>query len=316
MHKNIEQKMNHIDLKGMFPATVLPMDADYRPDYDAFANYLEWLIEENAMGFAINMDTGEGPALTNYERRLAAETAVRVANGRVKVLGGVMGSTTASAVTLAKMYREVGVDGLVVFPNPAFRNTPLDIRVPVDYHQTIAQESGLPVVLFQLAPVFGGVVYSEEVLVKLLSLPQVIGIKEASFDARVFSNTAAIVKAINRPITLMTGNDTFIFESILLGAEGGLLGFGAIGCRIVASLLADVAQGDLQNAVITNQRSKSFMDVIYRDPVLDYRARCKVALAHIDVIHKDLTYVRPPLLQIEEAESEMIKAALEDVGML
>ena len=308
--------MDHQDLKGMYPATVLPMDASYQPDYQAFADHLEWLIGENAAGFAINMDTGEGPALSDDEKRLAAETAVRVASGRVKVIAGVMSATTAGAVALAKMYREVGVDGLVVFPNPAFRNFPLDRRVPVDYHRAIAEESGLPLVLFQLASVFGGVVFTEEVLVDLLSLPQVIGIKEASFDARVYANTAAIVKKIGRSVTLMTGNDPFIFESILLGAEGGLLGFGAIGCRIVASLLKDVARGELKQAIETNLRSKDFMNVIYRDPVLDYRVCWKVALAHVGVISEDLTYVRPPLLQIEEAESKAIKAALAAVGML
>ncbi len=292
------------------------MDANYQPDYKAFAQHLEWLVGENAAGFAINMDTGEGPALTMEEKRLVAETAVRVASGRVKVLGGVMGTTTRQSVSLAKMYREIEVDALVVFPNPAFRNLPLDPRIPIDYHQAIAEESGLPIVLFQLAPVFGGVVFEDDVLIRLLNLPQVIGIKEASFDAQVFSNTAAIVKTIDRPITLMTGNDTFILESILLGAVGGLLGFGAIGCRIVASLLADVAQGDLKKAFETNQQSEALMQVIYQNPVLDYRARCKVALAQIGVIPRDLTYVRPPLLQIAVEEAEVISAALEGVGML
>jgi 4-hydroxy-tetrahydrodipicolinate synthase len=227
-----------------------------------------------------------------------------------------MGATTANAAALAKMYRQVGVDGLVVFPNPAFRNQPLDPRLPVDYHRQIADESGLPIVLFQLAAVFGGVIFTEEVLVKLLSLPQVIGIKEASFDAQIYSRTTEIVKGLSRPITLMTGNDPFIFESILLGAEGALLGFGAIGCRIVAGLFDDVAQGNLTQAVETHRQSKAFMRVIYHDPVLDYRARCKVALSHIGVIPKESTFVRPPLLQITEAESAVIKTALVDVGML
>lgn len=308
--------MDFKDLKGMYPATILPMDSEFHPDFDAYGQYLDWLIGQKAAGFAINMDTGEGPQLNFDEQRMAARQAVQVAEGRVKVLGGVMGTTTQSAIALAKMYREEGVDGLVIFPNAAFRNDPLDPRIPVDYHRVIAEAGELPVVLFQLAPVFGGVVFSEEVLVKLLSLPQVIGIKEASFDAQVYYKTAAIVNGMDRPITLMTGNDPFIFESILLGAEGALLGFGAIGCRIVASLLADVARGDLIKAKETNERSKAFMNVIYRNPVLDYRARCKVALAHVGVISKDLTFVRPPLLQIKEEESQAIKAALENVGML
>ena len=147
--------MNDQDLKGMYPAVILPMDKSYRPDYDAFGDYLEWLIGQKAAGFAINMDTGEGPQLSPDERRRVAEKAVEVANGRVFVLGGVMGATTGGAVETARMYAEVGVDGLVVFPNAAFRNEPLDPRIPVDYHKAIAEASGLPIVLFQLAPADG-----------------------------------------------------------------------------------------------------------------------------------------------------------------
>lgn len=308
--------MNAQDLKGMYPATILPMDETYRPDYAAYGDYLEWLIGQKAAGFAINMDTGEGPQLSPEERRLAAEKAVKVASGRVFVLGGVMGATTDGAVETARMYREIGVDGLVVFPNAGFRNEPLDPRVPVDYHRAIADASGLPLVLFQLAPVFGGVNYTRETLLKLLEIPQVIGIKEASFDAQYFAYTMETVQMAGRPVTVLTGNDRFIAESILLGATGGLLGFGAIGCQPVAEMLESANAGRLHEVAALRPLLARFAEAIYRDPVLDYRARCKVALAHVGVIGHHLTYVRPPLLQIEAEESEQLRQALVEAGML
>lgn len=307
--------MNHQDLKGMFPAVILPMNEAYQPDYAAFGAYLEWLIGQKAAGFAINMDTGEGPQLSPDERRRVAEKAVEVASGRVFVLGGVMGATTENAAETARMYREVGVDGLVVFPNAAFRNEPLDPRIPVDYHKAIAEASGLPIVLFQLAPIFGGVDFSRETLRHLLDIPQVIGIKEASFDAEYFAYTVETVQMAGRPITVMTGNDRFIAESILLGATGGLLGFGAIGCQLVAEMLEAANAGRLDQVAELRPRLAAFAQVIYQDPMLDYRARCKVALAHVGVIDQSLTYVRPPMLQIEEEESEQIRLALVEAGM-
>lgn len=65
--------MVDINLKGMIPATILPMTADYKPDSDAYARYLDWLVAENAVALAVNMDTGEGPQLTIAERCRAAE---------------------------------------------------------------------------------------------------------------------------------------------------------------------------------------------------------------------------------------------------
>lgn len=308
--------MMDINLKGVVPAAILPMTADYQPDYAAYARYLKWLIAEKAVSLAINMDTGEGPQLSIAERRQVAEVAVEAAAGSCTVVAGVMGATTAGAVEMAKIYRDAGVDGLVVFPNAAFRNDPLDPRIPVDYHRAIAEETGLPIILFQLAPVFGGVNFSREILLQLLGIPQVVAIKEASFDAQYFAFTKETLDMAGRPITLLTGNDRFITESLLLGAEGALLGFAAIGCRMVADMIQAFAAGNYAAGVAMKPRVQGFGDIIYADPVLDYRARCKVALAHIGVLTHDQTFIRPPLLQISPEESEHLRQSLIEAGML
>jgi 4-hydroxy-tetrahydrodipicolinate synthase len=308
--------MKDLNIKGVLPAAILPMTADYEPDFKAFARYLDWLISEKAVGLAINMDTGEGPQLNSQEKWRAAEVAVATANGRAGVVAGVMGGTTRDAVEMARMYKSAGVDGLVVFPNAAFRNEPLDPRVPYEYHKAIADATGLPIILFQLAPVFGGVNYIREALLRLIDIPEVVGIKEASFDAQYFAYTRHTLDMADRQITLLSGNDLFITESFLQGAEGALLGFCAIGCRMVADMLIKIQQGEWQAAVAMRPDVQGFADFIYKNPVLDYRARCKVALAHIGVIDSSVTYVRPPMLQISAEESAEIAAVLSQVGML
>lgn len=308
--------MQNINIRGVLPAAILPMTADYEPAWEAYADYIDWLIGQKAVALAVNMDTGEGPQLTPAERRKAIEVAKEAANGRAAVVAGVMGATTKDAVTTAQMYQEAGADGLVVFPNAAFRNEPLDPRIPYEYHKAIADATDLPVILFQLAPVFGGVNFSREALLRMLDIPQVVGIKEASFDAQYCAHTIDTVRQSGRSITILTGNDRFITESFLMGAEGALLGFCAIGCRMVAEMLAKFHAGEYAEAVAMRPRVQGFADFIYKDPVLDYRARCKVALAHVGVIDRSQTYIRPPLLQISPQEYEEIGAALEQAGML
>jgi 4-hydroxy-tetrahydrodipicolinate synthase len=307
--------MRDLAINGILPATVLPMTSDYEPDFKAYARYLEWLIGQKAIAFAINMDTGEGPQLNGAERRKVAEVAVDVAGTRCGVVAGVAGATTNDAVAMARMYKEVGVGGLVVFPNAAFRNDPLDPRIAYEYHKAIADATGLPLIIFQLAPVFGGVNYTRETLLKLITIPEVIGIKEASFDAQYFAYTTETL-AMGRKIVLLTGNDVFITESFLLGATGALLGFCAIGCGMTADMLGQFQQGHFQEAVAMRPKVQGFADVIYKRPMLDYRARCKVALAHIGVLDRSQTYVRPPMLQIDDQEYEEIGDALLRAGML
>lgn len=308
--------MENLNLKGMIPAAVLPMTEEYSPDYKAYADYIEWLISEKAIAIAVNMDTGEGPQLSRDEQRQAVQVAVEASNGRVPILAAVMGGTTQMAVDSALSNKESGADGLVVFPNAGFRNDPLDPTIPHSFHKAIADATDLPLVLFQLAPVFGGVNYTQETLLSLLEIPHVVALKEASFDAEYFAYTKETLDISGRTITLLTGNDRFITESIVLGAEGALLGFAAIGCRLVADMLEKANAGDMKAVVDMRHRLHTFATFIYKDPILDYRARCKAALALVGVYDWNLRYVRPPLLSVKDEERVDIKDALTKAGML
>ena len=72
------------NLKGVIPAAILPMTADFEPDYDAFTRYIHWLISQNAVSIAVNMDTGEGPQLNAAEKRRVIEVAVEAAAGEMR----------------------------------------------------------------------------------------------------------------------------------------------------------------------------------------------------------------------------------------
>jgi 4-hydroxy-tetrahydrodipicolinate synthase len=54
--------------------------------------------------------------------------------------------------------------------------------------------------------------------------------------------------------------------------------------------------------------------VIFAPPVSDYRARTKEALKLMGIIEH--TVVRPPLLDVDDAERDKIRRALQRAGML
>jgi len=85
---------------------------------------------------------------------------------------------------------------------------------------------------------------------------------------------------------------------------------------MTAEMLKKFLSGEHKAGVVMRSRVQGFADFIYSDPVLDYRARCKVALAHIGIIDRSRTYIRPPLLQISDEEYEAIGEALAKAGML
>ena len=303
-----------IDLAGIIPATVTPMLDNQRIDYEAIPPYVEQLIAAGALGLAVNVDTGEGPHLTRDERRSILETIVATAAGRIRVVAGVGGPSTADGVANALIAKEAGADALLIFPVGAFLSQPLRTDIVVDYHRAIADAADLPIVLFQLQPMLGGVLYPSEVLDGLLAIPQVVAIKEASFDPLRWLALKAHLNTAPRHITLLTGNDNFIGESFLLGAEGALLGFATLLTAEHVALQAAARAGDVARAQMLGKQIQDLADIVFAAPVADYRARTKEALAMMGWTPN--TIVRPPLLAVDDADRARIRAGLVAAGLL
>jgi 4-hydroxy-tetrahydrodipicolinate synthase len=306
--------MQPVDLRGIIPAIVTPMTKDGDLDLPALRRYTQWLVEQGPVALAVNVDTGEGPHLTPDEKRQTLETVAEVVTGKCKVVGGVAGPSTAQGVANARAAQAAGADALLIFPIPAFLGQPLNPEVPYRYHAAIAEAVDLPLILFQLQPALGGVLFTTEILHKLITIPSVAAIKEASFDAMRFLQVKAALESASRKITFLTGNDNFICESFILGAEGALLGFSTIGTAEQASMLKAVQRGDFNEARELGCRLQPLADVIFAPPVTDYRVRTKEALNMLGVLEN--TTVRPPLLPITDSEREVIRRALHTSGLL
>ena len=306
--------MKDIDLRGIIPAIVTPMTNDGDLDLPALRRYVQWLAEQGPVALAVNVDTGEGPHLTADEKRQTLETVAEAVAGKCKVVGGVAGPSTAQGVANARAAQAAGADALLIFPISAFLGQPLNPEVPYRYHAAIAEAVDLPLILFQLQPALGGVLFTTEILHRLVTIPSVAAIKEASFDAMRFLQVKAALESASRKITFLTGNDNFICESLILGAEGALLGFSTLGTREQVMMLDAVRSGDIAAARELGSRLQPLADVIFAPPVTDYRARTKEALKILGILEN--TTVRAPLLPIPESEHDSIRRALQSAGLL
>lgn len=306
--------MQDIDLRGIIPAIVTPMTSMGEVDLPALRRYVQWLVEQGPIALAVNVDTGEGPHLTADEKRQTLETVAEAVAGKCKVVGGVAGPSTMLGVANARAAQAAGADALLVFPIPAYLGQPLNPEVPYRYHAAIAEAVDLPLILFQLQPALGGVLFTTEILHRLITISSVTAIKEASFDAKRFLQAKAALDSASRKITFLTGNDNFICESFILGAEGALLGFSTIGTREQVNMLQAIKHGDFTEARKLGSRLQPLADAIFAPPITDYRARTKEALKMLGILEN--TTVRPPLLPIDGNERDFIRDALHLAGLL
>ena len=283
-----------LDLHGIIPACVITFDADGRFDEAAYRRYLQWLLPQGPVALAINADTGEGPHLWPDERERVLRVAVdeagdvpvdRRAQRDVHRTGGRGGQARRRARAPAASSSSPSR------PTRARRWIP---ALPVAYHEAIASGCGLPLVAFQLQPALGGVIFSEEILVRIAAIDSVVALKEASFDARLYLATRRMIERLERPIDLLTGDDNFVYESFVMGAEGALIGFGTLATDLQVEMYRLTRDARWAEARAIWERILPLEEAVYAQPVRDYRARTKIALKHLGVI--DSTVMRPPLL--------------------
>lgn len=291
---------------------MLPLTPDLEPDLPALGSYLRRLLDEGVHGLAVNVDTGEGPHLDHGERVAVLRAAVEAAGGRVPVVAGLPAASTRHATAMARDFREAGADALLVFPSSVFRGRPLPPEVVVDYHRAVAEEGGVPLVLFQLQEALGGVELPVPVLVETCRLPGVVAIKEATFDRERFRETVAALRDVG--VAVLTGNDNFIHESFVLGARGALIGFGTLATRMQVEMVEAHEAGDAERARLVGEKVQRLADVVFAPPIRDYRVRLKEALRMTGVIPG--AAVRPPLCPLDEAGRETLRAALGEAGLL
>jgi 4-hydroxy-tetrahydrodipicolinate synthase len=304
-----------LDLAGIIPATVTPMRNGGEVDEGRLRRYIRWLLTFDGLkGLAVNMDTGEGLALLRDERRRILEIYAEEVRGRIPVLAGIGAPNTAVACDLARDAKDAGASGVVVFPHPVFIGEPLPAEVPYEYHRAIAEACHLPMVIFQLQPELAGVLFSEEALLRLASIPNVIAIKEASFDEQRFVDTIRTLEAAPKKLQILTGNDNFILGSFILGADGALIGFGTIAIAEQIEMVALLRAGKGHEAnEIANNVVQPLEAVIFAAPVRDYRVRLKEALCELGVLeHADM---RPPLLALSDDERRSVREATRRAGL-
>jgi 4-hydroxy-tetrahydrodipicolinate synthase len=94
-----------------------------------------------------------------------------------------------------------------------------------------------------------------------------------------------------------------------MGAEGALIGFGTLAVDLQVEMIRLCFDGRWDEARAIWERILPLEELIFGSPVRDYRARTKVALRELGVI--DGVTVRPPLRPIAEAETAVIRAALD-----
>ncbi len=176
-------------IEGSIVAIVTPMHPDGSLDFDAFRALIDWHIAQGTDAIVAVGTTGESPTVTVQEHCELVKVAVTHAAGRIPVIAGTGGNSTSEAIELTRFAQDIGADAaLSVVP---YYNKPNQEGL-YQHFKAIAEAVALPKILYNVP---GRTVadLSNETVLRLASVPGIVGIKDATGD--IGRGTALIAQA-------------------------------------------------------------------------------------------------------------------------
>ena len=202
-----------MQLSGSITALVTPFDSTGAVDFAAWQRLLEWQVKSGIDAVVVAGSTGEAAALTDDEYSALIRSALAQVAGRIPVLAGTGQSSTAKTIAQTRLAKTSGADIALVVTPPYVRPTQAGL---IEHYQMVADEGGLPVVLYNV-PARTGCDMQAETVGVLSMHPNIIGLKEARGDAERWN---ALYKLGSANFSLLSGDDSTFVRAIQGGAAG------------------------------------------------------------------------------------------------
>lgn len=214
---------------GSLVAIVTPMLEDGALDLEAWDRLLDMHLQNGTTGVVVGGSTGESVALLDAEQDALLTHARRRIAGRMKLIAGVGGSSTALVVERVRALAGAGLDALLVVTPAYSRPTQEGLY---RHFAAIAAAASVPVLLYNV-PSRTAVDLLPATVARLAELPRIVGIKEAVGDAGRMHD---LLGAVPAGFDVLSGDDATACAAVLAGARGVI----SVTANVVPAALAAV----------------------------------------------------------------------------
>jgi 4-hydroxy-tetrahydrodipicolinate synthase len=289
-------------ITGSLVAIVTPMREDASLDLARFRSLIDWHVAEGSDGIVVVGTTGESPTVDFDEHKELIRIAVEHARGRIPIIAGTGGNSTAEAIELTESAKKAGATAcLSVVP---YYNKPTQEGLYRHFCR-IAETVDLPMVLYNVPGRTVADLQNDTVL-RLAQVPGIIGIKDAT--ASIERGTDLIRRA-PRNFAIYSGEDATALALILLGGHGVISVTANVAPKLMHQMCAAALVGDVKKAREINLRLLPLHQRLFLEanpiPV-------KWALAEMGMIEPGL---RLPLSPLAERFHQPVREALHEAGV-
>jgi dihydrodipicolinate synthase/N-acetylneuraminate lyase len=216
-------------ISGINAALITPLSEDGQLDRSGLERVLSRIVAAGVSGVSPAGSTGEGPRLPCQMRLDLAAAVKRLVPAEMAVVPNVPCNSVQDALREINQLADLGCSGILVAPPPYFRLADDDVQ---RFYELVADRSPLPVVIYNI-PTFTKIKITPAVVGALAGHPGISGIKDSSKD---LGYLAQIVTASHSDLSVLTGDDSSLLDSLTLGGDGAI----AASVNLVPELAAGV----------------------------------------------------------------------------
>ena len=298
---------------GIHASTVVPLRDDFSIDETALAEHIARVSSvPGIMGLLVNGHAGENFLLSRDEKRRVVDIAREAAAAGCLIISGVNAESSLEAAAHARDAEGAGADAVLVFPPNGWALFQEEGTALI-HHRHVQEATDLPIFIYQAPVGAGAMAYKLPVLQALIDLPNVVGIKEGSWEVAAYEEHRRFVKDRRPEIAVLGSGDEHLLTSYLIGSEGSQVSLAAVTPKLVVDLWNSATAGDWVAARAQYELIYPLAVAIYRrQPSGRATARLKTCLRLLGRLPSD--QVRPPLLRVPEAEIAGLERALAASG--
>ena len=295
-------------IQGSLVALVTPMNEDGSVDFATYAKLVEWHIANGTDAIVSMGTTGESPTLDYDEHNAVIECAVKTAAGRIPVIAGTRGNSTAEAIHLTKYAKQVGADAsLQVVP---YYNKPTQEGM-YQHFKAVAEAVDIPIILYNVPGRTVADLKNDTVL-RLAALDNIVGIKDATGDiARAIDLLRRLPKTIgDKPFAVYSGNDDSALALMLVGGAGVI----SVTANLMPAKMHEMAHAALKgDLVLARKLNDELMPLHQKLFVEPNPVAPKWALHRMGLIGPA---IRLPLTVLSEQNQVVVERAMLEAGAI
>lgn len=291
--------------KGSAVAIITPFhdDPEKTVNYDAFADFIDYQIENGTNAIVVCGSTGEAATMTEQEHLQVCKFCIEHVNHRVPVIAGSGSNCTKTAQQLSKAIAGFGADALLVLT--PYYNKATQKGLVAHYTMVANEVPNTPIIMYNVPSRTGCNLLPETVATIVKDVPNVVGIKEAS------GNLSQIVKLetlTDGNIELYSGNDDQTVPIMSVGGLGVISVVANVAPKAMHDLTAKFFAGDVAGAMQLQRKTEELFECLFSEvnPIPVKKA--------VELLGFAAGPLRMPLTEMEPAHAEKLAEAMQRFG--